>query len=69
MGFKAVGVGWGGEMEGWGGAGERSFGGEHENSGREVPAGEKEMYPPRQLLVDVASLLLPCTALTAEDQQ
>lgn len=47
-------------MEGWGGAGERSFGGEHENSGREVPAGEKEMYPPRQLLVDVASLLLPC---------
>lgn len=63
-------------MQGWVGTGERSFGGECENSGQELPAGEKGMYPPtptsgppRQLLVNVASQLLPCTALTAEDQQ
>lgn len=32
-------------MGGWIGAGERSFGDDCENSGREVPAGEKGVYP------------------------
>lgn len=45
VGFKAVGVQVGGPMEGWVGVKERNLGGECENSGWEVTAGKKGMYP------------------------